>query len=52
MIWGSNSFNSFNKLAAKIAVQTVRQYKGDTEVIFNVFKDVDYEIYRELLGRA
>ncbi len=36
--------------AAKIAVDTVRQYKGDTEVIFNVFQDADLRIYRELLG--
>ena len=40
--------------AAQIAVQTVRAYKADThsniEVIFNVFKDEDYDIYRGLLG--
>ena len=40
--------------AAQIAVQTVRDYKANThsniEVIFNVFKDEDYAIYRELLG--
>ncbi|MBQ6163470.1 MAG: macro domain-containing protein [Clostridia bacterium] len=40
--------------AAEIAVQTVRDYKANThskiEVIFNVFKDEDYGIYRELLG--
>ena len=40
--------------AAQIAVQTVRAYKAaahsDIEVIFNVFKDEDYEIYRGLLG--
>ena len=40
--------------AAQIAVQTVRTYKAaahsDIEVIFNVFKDEDYEIYRGLLG--
>ena len=39
--------------AAEIAVQTVREYKANIhsniEVIFNVFKDEDYEIYRELL---
>ena len=38
--------------AAEIAVRTVRQYRGDTEVIFNVFKDADYRIYRELLGQS
>lgn len=40
--------------AAEIAVQTVRDYQTETnshiEVIFNVFKDSDYEIYRDLLG--
>ena len=40
--------------AAEIAVQTVREYKANThskiEVIFNVFKDEDHDIYRELLG--
>ena len=42
------------KRAAQIAVQTVREYKANTcskiEVIFNVFKDEDHDIYRELLG--
>jgi len=42
------------KRAAEIAVQTVRDYRAETssniEVIFNVFKNVDYEIYRDLLG--
>ncbi len=40
--------------AAEIAVQTVREYKANThsdiEVIFNVFKDEDFHIYRALLG--
>jgi O-acetyl-ADP-ribose deacetylase (regulator of RNase III) len=39
--------------AAEIAIETVKAYKEKTkskiEVIFNVFKDSDYEIYRELL---
>ena len=43
-----------NRLAAKIAIKTVEQYKEETnskiKVIFNVFKNTDYEIYRELLG--
>ena len=42
------------KRAAEIAVKTVREYQAETknelEVIFNVFKDVDYAIYRNLLG--
>lgn len=38
--------------AAEIAVQAVREFlkNHDIEVIFNVFKDADYEIYRQLLG--
>lgn len=39
--------------AAEIAVRTVREYRSENnsniKVIFNVFKDVDYEIYRNLL---
>lgn len=42
------------KRAAEIAVRTVKDYKANTysdiEVIFNVFKDEDDQIYRELLG--
>ena len=41
------------ELAAQIAVQTVRAWQRQNpdriEVIFNVFKDSDYEIYRRLL---
>ena len=47
----TGEFHFPNKEGAKIAVDTARQFKGDTEVIFNVFKDVDYKIYRSLLGR-
>ena len=43
-----------NERAAEIAVKTVREYRKEKnsgiEVIFNVWKDEDYEIYRELLG--
>ena len=39
-----------NALAAEIAIQTVKKYRDNMEVIFNVFKDIDYEIYRNLLG--
>ena len=43
-----------NERAAEIAVQKVRDYHTETnssiEVIFNVWKDIDYEIYRQLLG--
>ena len=44
-----------NELAAEIATNMVREYKKETktklEVIFNVFKECDYEIYKKLLGR-
>ena len=36
--------------AAEIAVDTVRAFRHNTEVIFNVFTEKDYEIYRRLLG--
>lgn len=43
-----------NQKAAEIAVQTVMDYRkktnSDMEVVFNVFKDEDYEIYQRLLG--
>ena len=49
----TGEFHFPNERAAEIAVQTVRDYreriKSDMEVIFNVWKDVDYEIYRRLL---
>ena len=40
------------KEAAEIAVNTVRDFlkTHKIEVIFNVFKDTDYEIYKHLLG--
>lgn len=42
-----------NDKAAKIAVQTIKDYKTGTgskiEVIFNVFKELDEKIYRKLL---
>ncbi len=48
----TGEFHFPNKEAANIAVDTVRQYRGNTEVIFNVFKNIDYEIYRGLLGQC
>ena len=43
-----------NRRAAEIAVETVKRYKQETgnriKVVFNVFKDLDKEIYQELLG--
>ncbi len=50
----TGEFHFPNEKAAEIAIRTVQEYKMQTnsqiEVIFNVFKAVDYEIYRELLG--
>ena len=45
----TGEFHFPNDRAAEIAAQTVREHKGKIEVIFNVFKDTDYEIYRRLL---
>lgn len=49
----TGEFHFPNELAAEIALQTVREWQrknpDKTEVIFNVFKDSDYEIYRRLL---
>ena len=43
-----------DRLAAQIAVETVRAYRQEQtnpmEVIFNVFRDQDHAIYRQLLG--
>lgn len=43
-----------NDQAARIAVRTVREYQRAAnmkmDVIFNVFKKMDYEIYQKLLG--
>ena len=43
-----------NERAAEIAVKTVKDYQEHTEkkmeVIFNVFLEKDYDIYRRLLG--
>ena len=40
--------------AAEIAVRTVREFRKthDIQVIFNVFREDDHEIYKELLGRV
>ena len=47
-------FHFPNQRAAEIAVETVRKFKSETvsemKVIFNVFKDLDLEIYRRLLA--
>ncbi len=50
----TGEFHFPNDQAAKIAVQTVKAYQERTnskiEVIFNVFKETDLNIYRKLLG--
>lgn len=50
----TGEFHFPNEEAAGIAVRTVREYRRETdsdmEVIFNVFKERDHEIYRGLLG--
>ena len=50
----TGEFRFPNELAAEIAVsiaeEFLREEEGRMEVIFNVFKDKDYEIYRRLLG--
>ena len=50
----TGEFHFPNKKAAQIAIQTVKDYKARTnskiEVIFNVFKEIDFNIYQGLLG--
>lgn len=50
----TGEFHFPNDKAAQIAIQTVKAYKAEThsqiEVIFNVFKETDFNIYRALLG--
>ena len=50
----TGEFHFPNEKAAEIAIKTVKEYKERTqskiEVIFNVFKETDLNIYRELLG--
>lgn len=49
----TGEFHFPNDKASEIAINTVKEYKEKThskiKVIFNVFKDKDYEIYRKLL---
>lgn len=49
----TGEFHFPNDKAAQIAIQTAKDYKAQThseiEVIFNVFKENDYNIYRKLL---
>lgn len=49
----TGEFHFPNKKAAEIAVQTVDEFlqnNSEIKVIFNVFKDDDYGIYKQLLG--
>ena len=56
----TGEFHFPNRRAAEIAVDTVREYTASyalthshnnaLTVVFNVFKDIDYDIYRELLA--
>lgn len=50
----TGEFRFPNRRAAEIAVRTVTDFLNETQskarVIFNVFKDCDYEIYRQILG--
>ena len=54
----TGEFRFPNQLAAEIAVKTVKDYlKGHPncnvqQVVFNVFKDVDREIYQNLVSSA
>lgn len=52
----TGEFHFPNRRAAEIALETVRNFQKETssqiEVIFNVYKDADLQIYRELLGTA
>ncbi|WP_170242034.1 protein-ADP-ribose hydrolase [Streptococcus suis] len=50
----TGEFRFPNQLAAEIAVKTVRSFikkHPNIRVVFNVFKDLDWEIYQELLQR-
>lgn len=50
----TGEFHFPDEKAAEIAVQTVQDYQKENqnspEVVFNVFKDSDYKIYKQLLG--
>lgn len=50
----TGEFHFPNERAAEIAVQTVTSflniYEQDIRIIFNVFKDLDFRIYQNLLG--
>ena len=43
-----------NQRAAEIAVETVKKWLDDTgsdmKIVFNVYKDIDFDIYNKLLN--
>jgi O-acetyl-ADP-ribose deacetylase (regulator of RNase III) len=53
----TGEFHFPNQRAAEIALETIQSFFNDypdssiEKVVFNVFKDMDYEIYKELLAR-
>ena len=47
----TGEFHFPNDLAAEIAIKAVKEFKKNTRVIFNVFKDDDRRIYQRLLGQ-
>lgn len=50
----TGEFHFPNAAAAKIAIDTVMEYQSQSAqkiaVVFNVFKEIDYDIYAKLLG--
>ena len=54
LLYSTGEFHFPNQRAAEIAVETVKawqaQYPGELEVVFNVFKDSDREIYKSSLA--
>lgn len=52
----TGEFHFPNEAAAEIAVETVRAFlaetRADLQVVFNVFKDRDDAVYRQLLGQS
>ncbi len=46
----TGEFRFPNRRAAEIAVEACKD--ATIKVVFNIFKDIDYDIYRELLGKG
>ena len=51
----TGEFRFPNRRAAEIAVATIKAFLSShitqLQILFNVFKDIDYDIYRKLLGK-